>query len=243
MRYRYGAAAFKLDIAVHGGIPWASAAARTAGTLHVCGNLADVAAAEAQTFRGVMPERLFIIVAQQGVIGASRTIDDLQPIYAYAHVPQGFQVDATKQILRQIERFAPGFRECIAAVKAHSPHDLERANANNIGGDINGGSMDLRTFIARPRLSSDPYWLGADGFYLCSSSTPPGGGVHGMCGYLAARSALRRGDLSRDRYSAHGRFSLLEKLDGSVVVSPDGFVVVMRRRVGDGFEHPVGCRR
>lgn len=149
-------------------------------------------AAEAATSRGVMPERPFIIVGQQGVIDPSRTAGDLQPIYAYAHVPHRYRGDATELILRQIERFAPGFRERIAMIKANAPQDLEDDNANNVGGDINGGSMDLRTFVARPRLSNDPYWLGAGGFYLCSSSTPPGGGVHGMCGHLAARSALRR---------------------------------------------------
>lgn len=193
-RYRYGTAAFKVDLAVHDGIPWTNQAARSAGTVHVCGSYQEVITAERDTFCGRMPERPFIIVAQQALMDPSRAVGDLVPIYAYAHVPHGYDRDATDIILRQIERFAPGFRERVAALRCHSPQDLARQNANNVGGDINGGSMDLATFIARPRLAADPYWLGVDSYYLCSSSTPPGGGVHGMCGHLAARAALKRHD-------------------------------------------------
>lgn len=190
-RYRYGSAAYKIDFAVHGGIPWTNRAARDAGTVHVCGSADEVIAAERDTHRGRMPQRPFVIVAQQALVDPDRARGDVTPIYAYAHVPHGYAGDARDAIISQIERFAPGFRDRIAAMAVTSPADLERHNPNNVGGDINGGSMDLWTFFARPRLSADPYWLGVDGHYLCSSATPPGGGVHGMCGHLAARSALQ----------------------------------------------------
>ncbi|MDP7722468.1 NAD(P)/FAD-dependent oxidoreductase [Mycobacterium sp. TY814] len=191
-RQRYGPAAYKLDLAVHEGVPWANPEARRAGTVHVCGSERDVVAAERATARGQLPERPFVIVAQQALMDPGRATGGLVPIYAYAHVPHGFTGDATPAILRQVERFAPGFRDRIAAVAEHRPRDLQRVNPNNVGGDINGGSMDIRAFFARPRLAVDPYWLGVDSYYLCSASTPPGGGVHGMCGHLAARAALRR---------------------------------------------------
>jgi len=183
-------------LAVYGGIPWTNPLAHHAGTLHVCGSAHDVIVAERDTFQNRMPQRPFVIVAQQAVMDASRAQGDLKPIYAYAHVPHGYTGDATEAIISQIERFAPGVRDRIAAIAVRSPTDFERTNPNNVGGDINGGSMDLRTFFARPRLAANPYWLGVNGHYLCSSSTPPGGGVHGMCGHLAARSALRQGGLT-----------------------------------------------
>ncbi|NMO05261.1 NAD(P)/FAD-dependent oxidoreductase [Gordonia sp. TBRC 11910] len=189
-RYRYGAAAFKLDIAVHDGIPWSNENVRKAGTVHVCGGYAEVAYAEKETFHGLMPQRPFMIVGQQAVADPSRTTGGLVPIYAYAHVPRGYPGDPSALMLDQIERFAPGFRDRIEVVRAHGPADLLNANANFIDGDINGGSMDFRQFVGRPRLAVNPYRTGVDGHYLCSSSTPPGGGLHGMCGYHAARSAL-----------------------------------------------------
>lgn len=191
MRHRYGAAAHKIDLAVHDGIPWINQFARRAGTVHVCGTAREVMAAERDTFNNRMPERPFVIVAQQALVDPSRAAGELQPIYAYAHVPHGYTGNATDSIIAQIERFAPGFRDRIAAMAVSGPADIERDNPNNIGGDINGGSMDLMSFFARPRLSPNPYWLGVTGHYLCSSATPPGGGVHGMCGHLAARHALR----------------------------------------------------
>lgn len=191
LQYRYGSAAFKVDFAVHGGIPWANPVARRAGTVHVCGSAREVIAAERDTFHNRMPQRPFIIVAQQALMDAGRAEGELKPIYAYAHVPHAYTGDATEAIVSQIERFAPGFRDRIAAMATCSPADFERGNPNSIGGDINGGSMDLKTFFARPRLSPNPYWLGVKGHYLCSSATPPGGGVHGMCGHLAASNALR----------------------------------------------------
>ncbi|AQA03245.1 FAD-dependent oxidoreductase [Mycobacterium sp. MS1601] len=196
-RYRYGAAAFKLDLAVHEGIPWTNPEARAAGSLHVCGSAEEVAAAERDTFAGRMPQRPFLIVAQQYLMDSSRAVGELKPVYAYAHVPHGYTGDATGAVLAQIERFAPGFRDRIAAQRVSTPANFEQFNANFIGGDINGGSMDLRSFIARPRLSPNPYWLGVPGMYLCSAATPPGGGVHGMSGHLAARAALRRAARTR----------------------------------------------
>ena len=190
-RYRYGSAAFKLDLAVHEGIPWANELARSAGTLHVCGSYDEVVAAERDTYRGKMPDRPFMIVGQQAVADPTRSTGGLQPVYMYAHVPHGYTGDATESMLAQVERFAPGFRARIEAVVRRTPDDLERDNPNNIGGDINGGAMDIAQFIARPRLAVNPYWTGVQGHYLCSSSTPPGGGVHGMCGHLAAQAALR----------------------------------------------------
>ncbi|OLP03694.1 FAD-dependent oxidoreductase [Mycolicibacterium porcinum] len=191
-RYRYGAAAFKLDLAVHGGIPWTNRFARSAGTVHVCGSYEEIVAAEHDTYHGRMPSRPFMIVGQQSVADPTRAHRDLHPIYAYAHVPQGYSADPTESMLDQIERFAPGFRDRIACVARRGPQDLYRDNANIVDGDINGGAMDLRQYIGRPRLTPDPYWTGVPGHYLCSSSTPPGAGVHGMCGHLAALSALQR---------------------------------------------------
>jgi len=192
VRYRYGSAAFKVDFAVEGGIPWTNRDARLAGTVHVCGSAADVAAAERATYNNRMPQRPFVIVAQQALMDPGRARGDLMPIYTYAHVPHGYTGDATEAIIAQIERFAPGFRDRITAMSTVRPADLARVNPNNVGGDINGGAMDLMNFFARPRFSPDPYSLGVDGHFLCSSSTPPGAGVHGMSGHLAARSALRR---------------------------------------------------
>jgi phytoene dehydrogenase-like protein len=190
-RYRYGAAAFKLDLAVHEGIPWTNELARSAGTLHVCGGYDEVVAAERDTYRGKMPERPFMIVASQAVADSTRSRGSLQPVYMYAHVPHGYTGDATEPMLAQIERFAPGFRARIETIVRRTPSDLERDNPNLIGGDISGGAMDIVQYIARPRLTTNPYWTGVQGHYLCSSSTPPGGGVHGMCGHLAAQAALR----------------------------------------------------
>jgi phytoene dehydrogenase-like protein len=196
-RHRYGAAAFKLDIAVHSDIPWTNHHAHSAGTVHVCGSYEEVVAAERDTFAGRMPERPFIIVVQQALMDPGRGADGLVPIYAYAHVPHAYDGDAGPLILSQIERFAPGFRERIAAVHTDTPRNPFAANPNNVGGDINGGAVTLAGFLARPRLSLSPYWLGVPGHYLCSASTSPGIGVHGMCGHLAARAALKRQDPDR----------------------------------------------
>jgi phytoene dehydrogenase-like protein len=138
-----------------------------------------------------MPERPFTLVAQQYLADPSRSSGDIHPVWAYAHVPAGFTGDATEAVLGQIERFAPGTRERIVASHVAGPADLERYNANYIGGDIATGANTPWQVVMRPRLASDPYATGIKGAYLCSAATPPGAGVHGMCGYQAARSALR----------------------------------------------------
>jgi phytoene dehydrogenase-like protein len=190
-RYRHGSAAFKVDLAVEGGVPWTNEYCRAAGSVHVCGNFNEVADAERATHAGRMPERPLIIVAQQHLADPSRSAGDVHPLYAYAHVPHGYTGDATEIVLGQIDRFAPGFRERIVGIHTRGPADLSTHNPNYIGGDITGGAMDFRQYVARPRITLDPYRTGIPGVYLCSSSTPPGGGVHGMCGHNAAQSALR----------------------------------------------------
>jgi phytoene dehydrogenase-like protein len=190
-RFRYGPGAFKLDLALDGPIPWAAPACAQAATVHVGGSLEEIAASEAAVWRGETEERPFVIVAQQSLFDGSRAPADRHTVWAYCHVPNGSRVDMTERIERQIERFAPGFRERILARHALGPGELEASNPNYVGGDINGGAQDLRQLFARPAPRLDPYSTPAPGLFLCSASTPPGGGVHGMCGYWAARAALR----------------------------------------------------
>ncbi|GAB91871.1 phytoene desaturase family protein [Gordonia rhizosphera] len=189
-RYRHGPAAFKVDYLVDGEVGWTNEDCRRAGTVHLGGDIAEIAASEAESVSGRMPRRPFTLVAQQWLADPSRSPGRVKPLWAYAHVPQGFTGDATDAISAQIERFAPGFRTRIVASVSTSPADLERVNPNLVGGDIGGGRNDLKHLLARPRLSSNPYATGVEGVYLCSSATPPGGGVHGMCGHHAARAAL-----------------------------------------------------
>lgn len=189
-RWRYGPGAFKLDLAVRGGIPWTHEPSRRAGTVHVGGTAAEVAAAEAAVVRGEMPERPFVLVGQQYLADATRSAGDLHPVWLYAHVPHGWRGDATTAVLDQIERFAPGFRDTIVATHTMTPGDYASYNANYVGGDIAGGANDLRQLVLRPSIQKDPYDAGVPGMFLCSSSTPPGAGVHGMCGYRAAQRAL-----------------------------------------------------
>ncbi|GDY61040.1 hypothetical protein SAV14893_004330 [Streptomyces avermitilis] len=138
-----------------------------------------------------MPERPFVLVGQQYLADPSRSRGDVHPIWAYAHVPHGYPGDATEAVLRQIERFAPGFRDRIVGIAARSTAELARSNTNFVGGDIVGGANTARQVALRPRVALDPYSTGIPGVYLCSAATPPGAGVHGMCGANAARSALR----------------------------------------------------
>jgi len=191
-RWRHGPGAFKVDLAVEGGIPWRAAACRRAGTVHVGGTLAEVVRAESDVSRGRMPARPFVLVAQQHLADPGRSAGDVHPVWAYAHVPHGWPGDATEAVLGQLERFAPGVRERVVAVASRSTGQLERDNPNYVGGDIGGGANDGLQLGLRPRLAADPYWTGIPGVYLCSASTPPGAGVHGMCGHHAARAALRR---------------------------------------------------
>jgi phytoene dehydrogenase-like protein len=190
-RFRYGPAAFKVDLAVAGGIPWTNEHCRSAGTVHVGGTFAEVAAAERDIVAGRMPARPFMLVGQQYLADPSRSAGDVHPIWAYAHVPQGYGGDATQVIIDQIERFAPGFSSRIVGRHVRNVADLEAYNANYIGGDIGTGANDMLQVALRPRVALDPYGTGIPGVYLCSSATPPGAGVHGMCGLHAAESALR----------------------------------------------------
>ncbi|MFX1785678.1 phytoene desaturase family protein [Prescottella equi] len=191
-RFRYGPAAFKLDLAVEGGVPWRDPACRRAGTVHVGGTLEEITAAERDVHRGRMPERPFVLVAQQYLADPPRSAGDVHPVWAYAHVPHGYPGDATEAILRQLERFAPGVRDRIVGAFARSATEMPRYNPNYVGGDIASGANDPVQMLSRPRIALDPYSTGIPGVYICSASTPPGGGVHGMGGHNAALSALRR---------------------------------------------------
>lgn len=189
-RYRHGPGAFKVDLAVEGGLPWTNEACLRAGTVHVSGTLEEVAVAQREISAGRMPERPFVLLSQQYLADPSRSSGSTHPVWAYAHVPHGYTGDATQALLDQIERFAPGSRERIVGMSVRSPQGFEQYNANYVGGDIVTGSNDLLQVAIRPRLALDPYSTGARGVFLCSAATPPGAGVHGMCGKNAAESAL-----------------------------------------------------
>ena len=191
-RYRYGAGVFKLDWALDGPIPWRDPRCLQAGTVHLGGGFDEVVSAEAMVGRGEHPERPFVLLCQPTVSDPSRAPVGKHIGWAYCHVPNGSTVDMTERIEAQVERFAPGFRDRILARSVMSPADVERYNANYIGGDINGGIQDLRQLFTRPVIRLDPYSTPDPGIFICSSSTPPGGGVHGLCGMFAAQSALRR---------------------------------------------------
>lgn len=191
-RFDYGPAAYKVDYAVDGGIPWTNPDCGRAGTLHLGGSAREIVAVEAATARGQMPERPFVLVGQQQVADPARAVGSIVPVYAYAHVPHGYAGDATEAVTAQIERFAPGFRERVVATKVWTPADWEAYNPNYVGGDISAGANTWTQIAMRPRPALNPYALGVDGVYLCSSASPPGGGVHGMAGFNAAETALRR---------------------------------------------------
>jgi phytoene dehydrogenase-like protein len=184
---------FKVDIAIDGPIPWRADGVDRAGTVHVGGTLEEIARAEAAVTAGRHPERPFVLLAQQSLFDPTRAPAGQHTVWAYCHVPNGSSEDQTEPILAQIERFAPGFRDRILAVSVLSPADLEAYNPNDLGGDIAGGRFDLGQLFTRPSLRVfDPYATPDPSVFLCSASTPPGGGVHGMAGWHAARSALRR---------------------------------------------------
>jgi phytoene dehydrogenase-like protein len=191
-RYRYGPGVFKVDWALNGPVPWKAEQCRRAGTVHVGGTFAEVAASEAAVGRGQHPDRPYVLVAQQSLFDPTRSPEGKETLWAYCHVPSGSTFDMTERIEAQVERFAPGFRDLVLGRSTMSPAQVERHNANYVGGDINGGVQDLRQLFARPALRPNPYSTPNRKIYICSSSTPPGGGVHGMCGYFAARAALRR---------------------------------------------------
>ena len=193
-RFRYGPGAFKIDYALSEPIPWTARDCAQAGTLHLGGTLDEIAASERAPWRGQHAERPFVLLAQQSLFDATRAPAGQHTAWAYCHVPNGSTIDVSAAIEAQIERFAPGFRDCILARHTHNTADLQRYNPNYIGGDIIGGVQDAWQTVMRPTPALRPYRTPVRGVYLCSSSTPPGGGVHGMCGWHAANTALR--DLS-----------------------------------------------
>ena len=188
--FRHGPGIFKIDYALSGPIPWKAEPCRRAGTVHLGGTMHEMAAAERDVARGKIPERPFTLVAQQSLFDEARAPRGQHTLWAYCHVPFGCDIDVSDRIESQIERFAPGFRDCILARHKMGAADFEKSNPNLVGGDINGGAANLMQLIARPILSPAPYRTPLRGVYLCSASTPPGGGVHGMCGYHAAQLAL-----------------------------------------------------
>ncbi|WP_340379872.1 NAD(P)/FAD-dependent oxidoreductase [Streptomyces sp. SS7] len=205
-RFRHGPGAFKVDFAVEGGVPWTAEAARRAGTVHVGGTFAEIAATEREIHAGRMPERPFVLVGQQYLADPSRSVGDTHPVWTYAHVPNGYPGDATEAIIAQIERFAPGFRDRIIGTSVRTTPGFTAYNPNYVGGDIMTGAKDVLQLIAGPRLTLQPYDTGLPGHYLCSAATPPGPGAHGMCGAHAADRALRhlRSRPSSDRRRAPG---------------------------------------
>jgi phytoene dehydrogenase-like protein len=191
-RYRYGPGVFKLDWALDGPIPWRDPRVLEASTVHLGGTLDEIASAEASVWRGEHPDRPFVLLVQQSQFDPKRAPAGKHTGYAYCHVPAGSTLDRTDAVERQIERFAPGFRDRVLARHAMRTADFQDENPNYVGGAITGGVADLRQFIARPVARLDAYSTPNPRVFLCSASTPPGGGVHGMCGYFAAQSALRR---------------------------------------------------
>lgn len=190
-RFGLGSGVFKIDYALGGPIPWGAPDCARAGTVHIGGTFAEVAAAEREVAEGKHPDKPFVLLAQPSLFDPTRAPPGKHTAWAYCHVPNGSTCDMTGRIENQIERFAPGFRDIILARHLMNCADMERKNSNLVGGDINGGAPNLWQLLARPILSPAPYRTPVPGLYLCSSSTPPGGGVHGMCGFHAAELALR----------------------------------------------------
>jgi len=190
--WRYGPGAFKVDWALDAPIPWTAEPCRLAGTVHLGGTLEEIAEAEAAPWAGRTHGEPFVLLAQPTVFDSTRAPEGRHVAWAYCHVPNGWDGDATDALERQVERFAPGFRAHILERRSQGPSALEAWNPNLVGGDINGGALTLSQTLGRPEWSLNPWATPVEDLYLCSASTPPGGGVHGMCGYHAARSALRR---------------------------------------------------
>jgi phytoene dehydrogenase-like protein len=190
-RYRYDPGVYRMDWALDGPIPWQAPECASAATVHVGGTLEEIVEAEATVAQSKHPERPFVLLAQPSLFDETRAPAGKHTAWAYCHVPLDSRVDMSERIERQIERFAPSFRDRILARHVLAPQELEQYNPNYVGGDINGGSTDLRQLFTRPVIRLVPYATPIRGLYLCSASTPPGGGVHGMCGYWAAEAALR----------------------------------------------------
>jgi len=189
--FRHGPGAFKLDWTLDGPIPWRSAECARAATVHLGGTMEEIAEAELQVARGQHPARPFVLLTQPSLFDRARSPDGKQTAWAYCHVPNGSDVDMTEAIERQIERFAPGFRDLVRKRSVWPPARLEAEEPNCVGGDVMGGRMDLRGLLARPVLSLNPYATPDPSIFICSASTPPGGGIHGMCGVNAARAVVR----------------------------------------------------
>ena len=189
--FRYGQGVFKIDYALSGPIPWKAKECSRAATVHLGGTLEEIQASERSAWHGQVADRPFVLVAQQSLFDATRAPAGKHTAWVYCHAPANSSVDLTSRIEAQIERFAPGFRELVLARATHNSVEMERYNPNYIGGDINGGVQDIFQFFTRPVLSLNPYKTPAEGIYICSSSTPPGGGVHGLCGFNAASAALK----------------------------------------------------
>jgi len=190
-RFSYGPGVFKMDFALDGPIPWTAEVCRRAGTVHVCGTLEEIARSERDASGGKHPERPYVLLSQPSVFDPSRAPEGRHTVWTYCHVPGSSSFDMAPRIESQIERFAPGFQDRILARHAENCADLEKKNANLVGGSINGGANDFWHLLARPIARVAPYRMPIPGFYICSSSTPPGGGVHGMCGFYAAEAAMR----------------------------------------------------
>jgi len=190
-RFRPGPGACKVDWALDGPVPWTAEACRRTVTVHVGGSFDEVARSEAAVRAGVHPERPFVLVAQTGVVDPTRAPEGKQTLWAYCHVPNGSEVDMADSMEAQIERFAPGFKDRVLARSVRTASEAEAHNPNMLGGDVNGGEATLRQTAFRPVPRWNPYRTPVQGVYLCSASTPPGGGVHGMCGVAAAEAALR----------------------------------------------------
>lgn len=191
-KYRYGPGVFKVDWALNAPIPWKAQECLHAGTVHVGGSFDEVVNSEREVWKGMLPEQPFVLVAQQSLFDQSRAPEGKHTAWGYCHVPNGNSFNMTERIEAQIEKMAPGFKDCILARHTYNPLELEQYNANYIGGDINGGVQDFTQLFTRPTARLVPYSTPANGLYICSSSTPPGGGVHGMCGYHAALDAIKR---------------------------------------------------
>jgi phytoene dehydrogenase-like protein len=190
--YRHGPGVFKVDYALGGPVPWTAEPCRRAGTVHLGASSSEIGAALRAAHQGALPDPPFLIVAQPSLFDPTRAPEGKHVLWAYAHVPHGWPDDFTEPVERQIERFAPGFRDLVLARASAGPPEIESRNANNVGGDIGGGAFSGRQALFRPVVAAAPHATPDPAVYLCSSATPPGGGVHGMCGYHAARTALRR---------------------------------------------------
>ena len=190
-RYRYGMGVYKMDWALSEPIPFKAEACKLAGTVHIGGTFREIAASEQAAWKGKHNDRPYILAAQQSLFDPSRVPLGKQTVWAYCHVPNGSTKDMSDIIENQIERFAPGFKDCIIQRNTMNSAQMEEYNPNYIGGDINGGAIDITQLFTRPALRFSPYRTSSKGIYLCSASTPPGGGVHGMCGYHAANRALQ----------------------------------------------------